>query len=380
MQAVEQHGSQGRPFLDTLAGWQVALLELSNRTGLPIEIRFLEDTVWVGDRVLAADPRTADAIGHMQVRLRQRAIGGLAWHAAPTVDILRHWILRFGQPLRESSDASRIRVTLEELRPYGLETLDPRSPTVAEQSLIRLHGLRFGRGALGRAAVAFAGFVNLICEGQDPFTFPISLARPVMDMVDLAQNAPEHLAWVLAGRREQAPVLHECLGGYVPVHAAATMAYSLLLGTGLNLSSMELLDLGVSALLSKVPYALVPPEMTERGGPLTREDRYALQLATIRAVQYLLASSRFGEATLRRLIVAYEHQRPFSVENRPTGTHIYARIVAVADAFDALTTPRPWRPGYRVADAVAELHKASGTRYDPVFVEAIDGLTRSSAL
>lgn len=381
VQAVERHGSQGRPFLDALAGWQVSLLELANRTGMPLELRLVEDTVWVGSRLLVADPRTTDAVGHLQARLRQRGVGGLRWQSPPSVDILRHWILRFGQPLHHPSDGGRIRATLEELRPYGLETLDPRFPSAEELPLIRHYGLKFGRGALARAAVAFAGFINQICDGRDPFTFPIGLTRPIMDMVDLARRAPENLAWVLAGRREQALSLHEALGGYAPVHAAATAAYAILLGTGLRLSSLELLDLGVSALLSKVAYALVPPELTERAGPLTPEDRYSMQLATVRAVQYLLASSRFGEPTLRRLIVAYEHQRPYALANgQHTGSHVYARIVSVADAFDALTAPRPWRSGHRVGEAIAELRTASGTKYDPVFVEAIDGLTRNTAL
>ena len=380
IQAVERHGSQGRPFLDALAGWQVSLQELAHRTGLPLEVRLVEDTAWVGGRLLAADPRTADAVGHLQMRLQQRAVGGMRWHMPPSAEILRHWILRFGQPVQQPKDVARIRSTLEELRPYGLETLDPRALAAEEQTFLRMHGVRFARGALARASVAFAGFVNQIFEGRDPFGFPVGLTRPVMDMVDVARHAPEHLAWALTGRREQAAQLHSALGGYAPVHAAATAAYSILLGTGLRLSPMRLLDLGSSALLSKVPFALLPQDMTERPGPLRPEDRYALQLATVRAVQHLLAYSRFGETTLRRLAIAYEHQRPYALENgQRTDTHAYARIVAVADAFDALTTPRSWRPAHRVVDAVAELHKESGTRFDPAFVDAIDGLTRSTA-
>lgn len=380
IQAVERHGSQGRPFLDALAGWQVSLLELTNRTGLPMELRLVEDTLWVGDRMLGAEPRTAEAIGHLQSRLRQRAVGGLRWTVAPSVEILRHWVLRFGQPMRETTDTARIRMSLNELEPYGLHTLDLQSPSVDEQTMVRVHGVRFARGALARLAVAFAGFVNMVFEARDPFTFPLGLTRPLMDLVEVAEAAPEHLTWVLAGRRSCAPAMHESLGGYAPVHAAATAAYAILLGTGLKLGRDQLLDLGASAVLSKVPFALLPPEMTERPGPLNREDRYAMQLAMVRAVQHLLRSSRFSEATLRRLVVAYEHQRPFALDSgKRTDTHVYSRIVAVSDAFDALTTPRPWRSEHNVFDAIRHLRQESGKKYDPVFVEAIDGLTRTTA-
>ncbi|WP_256090494.1 HD-GYP domain-containing protein, partial [Actinacidiphila rubida] len=42
-----------------------------------------------------------------------------------------------------------------------------------------------------------------------------------------------------------------------------------------------------------------------------------------------------------------------------------ARVVAVADAFDAMTSTRSYRPARSVAYAVAELHRCAGTQFDP---------------
>jgi two-component system, cell cycle response regulator len=47
-----------------------------------------------------------------------------------------------------------------------------------------------------------------------------------------------------------------------------------------------------------------------------------------------------------------------------------ARVVAVCDAFDAMTTERPYRDPVTEADAVAELRRCAGTQFDPVVVEA----------
>ena len=52
-------------------------------------------------------------------------------------------------------------------------------------------------------------------------------------------------------------------------------------------------------------------------------------------------------------------------QNIPLG----ARIVAVADAFGAMTTTRPYRKALSVAQAMAELKKYSGTQFDPDIVE-----------
>ena len=49
---------------------------------------------------------------------------------------------------------------------------------------------------------------------------------------------------------------------------------------------------------------------------------------------------------------------------------IEARIIAVADSFDAMTTNRPYRAPWEPEDAVAELRRVSGTQLDPEVVEA----------
>jgi HD-GYP domain-containing protein (c-di-GMP phosphodiesterase class II) len=49
-----------------------------------------------------------------------------------------------------------------------------------------------------------------------------------------------------------------------------------------------------------------------------------------------------------------------------------SRIIAVADAFDAMTTNRPYRGALSREDALAELHRCSGTQFDPQCVEALE--------
>jgi HD-GYP domain-containing protein (c-di-GMP phosphodiesterase class II) len=48
-----------------------------------------------------------------------------------------------------------------------------------------------------------------------------------------------------------------------------------------------------------------------------------------------------------------------------------ARIIFVADSFEAMTSDRPYRPGMDVADAVAELRRCSGTQFEPRIVDAL---------
>jgi HD-GYP domain-containing protein (c-di-GMP phosphodiesterase class II) len=50
--------------------------------------------------------------------------------------------------------------------------------------------------------------------------------------------------------------------------------------------------------------------------------------------------------------------------------HIGARIMAVADAYDAMTSDRPYRRAFDQEKALAELRKGTGTQFDPRCVEA----------
>ena len=53
-------------------------------------------------------------------------------------------------------------------------------------------------------------------------------------------------------------------------------------------------------------------------------------------------------------------------------TPLLARVIAVADAFDSLTTSRSHREAHTVQEALAELHERAGTQFDPLVVEALD--------
>jgi HD-GYP domain-containing protein (c-di-GMP phosphodiesterase class II) len=56
-----------------------------------------------------------------------------------------------------------------------------------------------------------------------------------------------------------------------------------------------------------------------------------------------------------------------------TGQEIpeFARVIAVADAFDSMTTTRSYRGARSIEEAIVELRRCAGTQFDPAFVEAL---------
>jgi len=57
-----------------------------------------------------------------------------------------------------------------------------------------------------------------------------------------------------------------------------------------------------------------------------------------------------------------------------------AKVVNVADAFDAMTTDRPYRAGLRVEDAIAQMLEKSGSQFDPEVVEVLVSALRSGQI
>jgi putative nucleotidyltransferase with HDIG domain len=121
----------------------------------------------------------------------------------------------------------------------------------------------------------------------------------------------------------------------------------------------------------------VPATLLRKNGPLTAEERAVIERHPADGDGVLRGVNVLAEA---RAAVLHHHERldgtgyPYGL----SGGRIpeAARIVAVADAFDAMTSTRSYRRARPVQVALAELHRCAGTQFDPIMVAA---LTRALA-
>jgi HD-GYP domain-containing protein (c-di-GMP phosphodiesterase class II) len=108
-------------------------------------------------------------------------------------------------------------------------------------------------------------------------------------------------------------------------------------------------------------------------GPLTTEERLDLQLHTIVGAEIV---SRIVDYRLCAAIIRHHHERwdgagypdGLSGEDIPIG----ARIICVADAFDAMTSDRPYRRAMSAEAAIEEVRRNSGSQFDPKVVNAFE--------
>ena len=115
----------------------------------------------------------------------------------------------------------------------------------------------------------------------------------------------------------------------------------------------------------------VPTEVLQKTGKLTDEEFAAIQLHPMRGLDIVRDIGFLDEALAG---IMHHHER---IDGRGypmglAGDEIpeFARVLAVADAFDAMTSTRSYRGARPVPEAIAELIKWAGTQFDPAFVDA----------
>lgn len=371
------HGAQNEAFANALVQLAGTINELLPHGGGRIELRFYDDILLLNGAVLRVSAQVATQFSNLSAVLLERGVGGLAFERVTDAELLRHWLVRFDQPVEGPGDVDNIRRALAELEPHGIRAYGPKILSRQNQQVVQVSSLGFALQAYARAILGFKEFVQALEQGDDPFLGKLNLVRVVQDLVDIVADGPGLLRKVLAHRDEHREVFARAAGAYAPRHAAGACLWSLLVGRTLGLDRYELLDLGTSALLSKVGFALLPEHMTEKRGELTAEERRQVRLGTVRAVQALIAKSRLSDIMMRRVIVAYEHQRPYAgPDGTPTETHVYSRIVAVADAYDAMVSERSWRPALSEEQALDNLRQQAGVRFDPYLVRILEMVAR----
>jgi HD-GYP domain-containing protein (c-di-GMP phosphodiesterase class II) len=145
--------------------------------------------------------------------------------------------------------------------------------------------------------------------------------------------------------------------------------------------SEKMSDLRIGAILHDIGKVGVPDSILNKPGPLNDEEwlimrrhpEFAMQMLT--GIEYLKGA----------LAIPHSHHERWDGEGYPLGLQgeeipIAARIFAVVDVWDALTSDRPYRSAMSALRALAMINEGSGTHFEPRFVHAFNELIRDEEL
>ncbi len=136
--------------------------------------------------------------------------------------------------------------------------------------------------------------------------------------------------------------------------------------------------IGLASMLHDVGNITVAEHILRKPGPLTADERLIMQQHTVRGHAFLVrACSMVHGLTYLELgaEIALFHHENFDGSGYPHGLSgqaipMVARVVAVADTFQALVSDRPYRPAFSQDQAITMIQAMAGTRFDPAVVVA----------
>jgi putative nucleotidyltransferase with HDIG domain len=178
----------------------------------------------------------------------------------------------------------------------------------------------------------------------------------------------------------------EALGGALDLkdaetegHCKRVTAFSLAICKAMNVEPQLLPEIARGAFLHDIGKMAIPDHILRKPGPLSAEEQEVMR-----------THCRIGHEMLSRVPflrgvagIVLAHQEHFDGSGYPKGLKgeeipLGARVFAVADTLDAMTSDRPYRSALSLEEAKAEIRRCTGTQFDPRIVEAFLSLPDST--
>jgi diguanylate cyclase (GGDEF)-like protein len=165
--------------------------------------------------------------------------------------------------------------------------------------------------------------------------------------------------------------------GFSRAHAEASARYATLLARQLGLPETTIRAMGIAGLIHDVGNIGIPSDLLNRGGPLTADELETVRQHVVLS-EMLIEQAPYLDEVLQAVRCHHEHWDGTGYPRGLSGEQIspLGRLLNIATSYAAMRSPRPYRPALSEAEALDEIERGRGTRYDPamvgVFIEALN--------
>jgi HD-GYP domain-containing protein (c-di-GMP phosphodiesterase class II) len=159
---------------------------------------------------------------------------------------------------------------------------------------------------------------------------------------------------------------------YTRGHCQRVMEISCELARALKLTDKEIEDLRYASILHDIGKIGISASILNKEGKLTDEEFDEIKKHPVIAYN-ILKDVEFLKSGLNGIL---QHHERYDGKGYPHGIKgkeicIFARIMCVADAFDAMTSDRPYRKGMSMENALKEIERCKGTQFDPEIADLL---------
>ncbi len=219
------------------------------------------------------------------------------------------------------------------------------------------------------------------CEKSDKFDQILLLVesglksvaqmRMIQEINNKLEMANDQLKDAYYGTIESLRLAVDAKDTYTRNHSDRVSYYSLLIGKQLHLDENDLETLKQGALFHDIGKIGIPDSILQKPTKLTDDEYDDIKNHPSIGAKILTPAKIFN----RLIPMVLNHHERYDGKGYPMSLKgeeipLMARIVCVADSFDAMTSDRSYRPRFKVLAALEEMEKCKGTQFDPLIVDA----------
>ena len=199
----------------------------------------------------------------------------------------------------------------------------------------------------------------------------VSQMRIIKDINEQLEHAYDELKNAYRGTMESLRLAVDAKDSYTKNHSDRVSYYAVLIAKQLNLPEEQVDLIRDGGLFHDIGKIGIPDSILQKTSKLT-DDEYDDIKNHPSIGAHILQPSKIFDNLIP--MVKHHHER-FDGRGYPAGLAgeeipYNARIIAVADSFDAMTSDRSYRPRFTLDKALGELRRCSGTQFDPAIVDA----------
>jgi HD-GYP domain-containing protein (c-di-GMP phosphodiesterase class II) len=331
-----------------------------------LELIGIKQSFYVNGMLVKVDHASLDNVKYLLEEMRSKDVGGFTMLRTVAVPELKNfiWIFSKEQPDQADEDGTRGKKLMSmKLAKWSLLKLKIEEDK--DERELRLDRKKYALTCYGRAIFFTRRYMESLRAGQ-PLNTSKAL-RILQDFVDISVDQKTHFLGLTTTRVD---------GEYLAYHQVNTCLMSVVFGTELGLTKVQLRDLAYVALFHDAGMGTVPDAVLNKRGALTAEERAVVARAPLVSVRYILREKAINRSTLLRLVTTFEHKADFGTAVRDAQGNIqmviskanlglYAKIVAICATYDALTSRRAFRDAYGPEIALMLMWTEMRNKFDP---------------
>lgn len=330
-------------------------------------LQAMKDSFYMNNMLIKMDSNSLENVRNLIAEFKERDMGGFVLHKPVKLDELKSFVWIFSTEHEEKADEDG--VSGRKLVNIKLSKWKAIKEKIQDDPDAKIDRKKYAMTVYARAVFYMRKYMDKLAAGE---SLSLRVAgRIVQDLVDICFEQRTHFLGMTTMDAKQ---------DYLVYHSVNTCLVSIVFGSELGLDKSQLKQLGVIALFHDVGMATVDESLRNKKGALTDQERSAIAKAPLAAVQDILDRGGLSRTEVARLVTTIEHHEDFGTAVRDGKGNIqmiipksnlamYSKILAIVNAYDALTSNRPYRDAYGPEIAIALMWTEMRHKFDPQLLE-----------